>query len=499
MLLSEFSVVVVVRMGEITIKGRRTRERFEHLLLRNMQDSLRSSGLRRYRIRRERGRFFVYADDEVEAVTALRRVFGIKSLSIADEIIFTDLEELVEKAENFFAEKVKGRSFAVRARRSGQHPFTSIDVERKLGEALLKYGSRVDLENPEVTAYVEVRGAHAYLYTDVVKAYGGLPIGSEGRVVALVSGGFDSPVAAWYMLRRGAEVHYVLCKLGGPVHEVGALHVLKVLADKWSYGYSPKLYVVDFRELVRDIREKCNLPLFNVILKRFMYRAADLVARELRAEAIVTGESLGQAASQTLRNLYVSSMAVRTQILRPLIGFDKDDIIAMAREIGTYEASARVKEYCGAFAEHPRTHASLEEVEAEEEKVEASLLEKAVREAKVYDLKSVSIEERSEDLELSWIPENAVIVDLRSGDKFGKWHIPGSLNLSFDRLVDEIGKLDPSTTYVLVCDEGALSLEAAYMLRKMGFKAFSLRGGIRKARRKLRAGSSMSRGEMGQL
>jgi len=479
-------------MGEITIKGRGTRERFEHLLLRNIDDALRTHSIS-YTIRRERGRIFIYAGDEERAAEVLRHVFGIKSLSIAHEVEFTSLEDLVERAEAFFADKVRGRAFAVRARRAGRHAFTSMDVEKALGAALLKYGSKVDLERPEVTAFVEVREGRAYLYTEVLRAYGGLPVGSEGRVLALVSGGFDSPIAAWYMLRRGAEVHYLLCNLGGPVQELGALHVLKVLADEWSYGYRPKLYVVDFRKLLRELRRKCDISLLNVILKRYMYRAAEALAREVGAEAIVTGESLGQAASQTLRNLYVASMAVKMPILRPLIGFDKDDIIALAREVGTYDASARVKEYCGAFAEHPRTHVSLEEVEVEEEKLDPSLLEEALMNVKEYDLRSVSVEERLEGLEVDAVPKGAVVLDLRSDSKFRKWHIPGSIHVDFDELLEKVDELDPSATYVLVCDEGALSLEAAYLLRKLGFKAYSLRGGVRRARRKLAGGGSLGR------
>ena len=201
-------MVLLLRLGEITIKGTRTRRRFEGLLLRNIGDALSSVGVS-FTLRREGGRVFVYASDEGRALDVLRRVFGIKSISSTKEIEFSALEDLVEKAEVYFADLVKGKSFAVRARRVGTHAFTSLDIERLVGAALLKYAARVDLESPEVTAYIEVRGNRAYFYTDVVRAYGGLPIGSEGKVLALVSGGFDSAVAAWYMLRRGAEVHYL--------------------------------------------------------------------------------------------------------------------------------------------------------------------------------------------------------------------------------------------------------------------------------------------------
>lgn len=475
-------MVVLLRLGELTIKGARTRGRFEGLLLRNIDNALRSIS---YRARMEGGRIFIYTDDEEGAAEVLRRVFGVKSLSLVVEVEFEGLSDLVSKAEVHFVEAVRGRRFAVRARRAGSHAFTSLDVERELGAQLLKHGSGVDLERPEVTAYVEIRGKRAYFYTDVIAAFGGLPIGSEGKVIALVSGGFDSAVAAWYMLRRGAVVHYLLCNLGGPVQEAGALHVLKVLADCWSYGYRPKLYVADFAEILREVRRKCDPSLLTVVLKRFMYRVAERVAEIEGAKAIVTGEVLGQASSQTLENLQVTTAAVKLQVLRPLISFDKDDIVALAREIGTYEASARVKEYCGAFSEHPRTRATLEEVEGEEAGLDPSLVDRAVAGLKVYDLRSVSVEEAMEGLEVDELPEGAVTIDLRSKGKYRREHVPGSLRVDFDQLLEEAPQLDPSKTYVFVCDEGALSLEAAYVLRKIGLRAYSLKGGFRKYARKI--------------
>jgi len=179
--------------------------------------------------------------------------------------------------------------------------------------------------------------------------------------------------------------------------------------------------------------------------------------------------------------------------LRPLIGFDKDDIVAKAREIGTYEASARVKEYCGAFSEHPKTRAELEEVEREEGGLDPSLLDRALSSARVYDLRSVSVEESFEELEVDEPPEGATIIDLRSEEKFRSWSLPGSIRIDFDKLVEGVQALDPTKKYVLLCDEGALSLEAAYVLRKLGFEAYSLRGGIRRLRRKiLKQGSAQA-------
>jgi len=480
-------VVVLVRLGEVTVKAKATRRRFERLLLRNMRDALSSEGLGGFRIEREWGRIFVHAEDEARAAEVLTRVFGVKSVSVCREERYEGLEDLVAKASEYFADKVGGRRFAVRARRAGEDRFTSMDVERELGSRLREYGV-VDLENPEVTAYVEARAGRAYLYTSVVRGYGGLPVGCEGRVLALVSGGFDSPVAAWFMLRRGAEVHYLLCRLGGYVQEASAIHVLKVLAARWSYGYSPKLYVADFSRILSEIRSRCDPSLTTVLLKRFMYRVGEALAQREGFEGLVTGEVLGQAASQTLRNLLVTSKSVSIPVYRPLIGFDKDDVVELARRIGTYEASSRVKEYCGAFVEHPATHADPGRVAEEEAKLSGGLVEEAVSSLKTYDLRSVHLEEESADLEVERVPEGAVVIDLRPPSRYSRWHVPGSINIGFDAIVDglgEAGLFDRSRTYVLVCDEGALSLEAAYLLRRLGYSAYSLRGGIRRIRKRI--------------
>lgn len=472
--LTDMREVILLRLGEVTIKSSRVRKRFESLLLRNIRDALSSEGVLRYGIMRDRGRIFVYTNEIDRSLDVLRRVFGITSLSHAYESTFNTLDDVLELGERIFKGRVEGRKFAVRARRVGSHEFTSLDIERELGSRLLPYSNGVDLSKPEITIYVEVRGKRVYFYDNVVKAYGGLPIGSEGKVVALVSGGFDSAVAAWYMLRRGAEVHYVFCNLGGPIHEKGVLSVTKVLADRWSYGYEPKIYIVDFRKLLREIRNKCDTSLLNVILKRYMYRAAERIAKDIGADAIVTGESLGQVSSQTLRNLYVSSLSVRIPILRPLIGFDKDDIISLSREIGTYEASLKVREYCGAFAEHPKTRSEVKDVEREETKVDVNVFEEALSSLKALGLRGVKVQE--EDLEIDEIPVDAVVIDLSEKPIKGEanW-----VKYSFEELLRKASELDRNKTYVLICDEGGISLEAAHFLRKMGLNAYSLRGGYR--------------------
>jgi thiamine biosynthesis protein ThiI len=475
--------VLIVRLGEVTIKGKKSRDRFEKKLIENIKEALRLSGLQG-EVKREYGRIYVYSPRE--AIKVLRRVFGITSISSAVEFEFETLGEIVEVAYQLFCDKVKGKTFAVKARRTGMHSFTSMDIAREVGGRLYPCSRGVDLENPEFTVYIEVRGNKAYLFQDVVKAYGGLPVGVEGRVVALVSGGFDSIVAAWYMLKRGAEVHFVFCNMAGELTERLVASVVKMLVDNWGYGYSPKLYVADFRPLVKELRKKVDPGLLGVVLKRYMYRTAEHVARNINALGIVTGESLGQVSSQTLENLYSSSTAVSLPVYRPLIGMDKEEIIARAREIGTYEASARVKEVCGVYSVHPRTRSRLEEVLREEEKIDKTVFEGVVSSLREIDLRTLGIQAESlDEVEISTIDPDSIVIDLRPPEKYREGHVPGSINIDFADLPVALDKLDPNKKYIFICDEGGLSREAAYTLRKLGYKAWSFRGGYRALSRKL--------------
>jgi thiamine biosynthesis protein ThiI len=181
-----------------------------------------------------------------------------------------------------------------------------------------------------------------------------LPIGSEGRAVALISGGFDSAVAAWMMLRRGVALDYVFCRLGGPTHQLGTLRVLQVLGENWSYGDRPRVWVVPFEDVVDQIRAATRPQLWQLVLKRLMYRTALVVARRRRAHALITGESVAKCRRRRCATCEPSKAASSCRFLRPLVGMDKEEIIIRSREIGTYSISSTVHEYCDIAPKNPR-------------------------------------------------------------------------------------------------------------------------------------------------
>ena len=381
--------VILVRYGEISVKGSRTRRRMESILVRAIKEAMDYYGVRGV-IRVDDGRIFMWKPDNIEnAIKALIHVFGVKSVSPAYAIEFKDLEDLVKKAEEFFADRVKGRVFRVRARRVGVHSFTSKDVEKLLGSRLLEAGAlKVDLENAEYTAYVEIRGGRAYLFDSVFEGPGGLPLGSEGLVLVLFSGGFDSTVATWRLMKRGCRVNMVHYDLGFPEPVRVAIEVAKYIADNWSFGHRMKLYIVNFKGIAKIVNGLVSPPYRTLVMRRLMLKHAEGLAEKIGAEALATGESISQAASQTIRNIYLISKDIRIPVLRPLSGSDKDEIVKEALRIGTYELNKKQVEVCG-LAATPTPRGSLRKFEEEYEKVADVVAPEPIE----LDLKSIGLNE----------------------------------------------------------------------------------------------------------
>src|SRR5262245_55813481 len=288
--------LILVRFsGDITIKARGTRFQFVRRLLSNLRDALAAEGVAP-RIQLSHNRMFVEAPD-ASVMPARARVFGVQSLSRVERRVPTDLAAIVAAGLESYRERVAGKRFAVRARRVGDRariPVTAHAVELELGAALLPFSSGVDLERPEFTVGVELLERETYLFSERMASLGGLPLGVEGRAVALFSGGFDSAVAAWYLLKRGVGLDYVFCNLGGETHLQGVLRVARILACRWSYGDRPAFHVVDFAPIVAELQAKTARRFWQVLLKRQLLRAAEGVANATRAVAIVTGDAVGQ-------------------------------------------------------------------------------------------------------------------------------------------------------------------------------------------------------------
>lgn len=478
---SDPEIILLRFSGEIATKARPTRRRFEAHLLRNVRAAVRDAGITAS-VTRSPTRIFVASGDAGAAAT-LARVFGLQSLAIAQVHPAEKLDEVVRLAYERFRDAVAGRRFAVRARRVGERSHIALDpraIERALGTRLLEHAARVDLDDPEVSVPIELHGAHAYLCTREWRGQGGLPLGVEGSAVALLSGGFDSAVAAWQMLRRGVHLDYAFCNLGGRAHELGVLRVAQVLGRDWSHGGAANLHAIDFAEVTAEIRAKTRMRYWQLLLKRQMLRAGEAIARLRHSDALVTGDAVGQVSSQTLSNLATVSAATSLPILRPLVGANKDEIIRRAEQIGTARLSAVVQEYCAMVPTRPATSSRAEIVAAEEALLDPATLQRAIATRRVIDLRSLDLDAHGiPGLEVDTIDADTTVIDLRSRTAFAAWHWPDALHLDFERARVAWRSFAKDQRYVLYCEFGLKSAHLAEQMCAAGFDAANFHGGLK--------------------
>ena len=477
---SPSSRLLLVRYGgDLTTKARQTRQRFAARLAHNIRDALSAEQLSA-QVRRSHDRIYVEGDEPIPA-RLLARVFGVQSVSCVERRPWASLDEIVAAGVDLFTGLVQGREFAIRARRVGtrqQIPVSASDIQNVLGDALRPIARGVNLENPDVTLRIEVMPGQAYFFTSSESGPGGLPLGVEGRAVALVSGGFDSAVAAWHLMKRGVGLDYVFCNLGGRTHQLGTLRVMELIARNWSYGTRPRFHAIDFDAVSSDLQKSVHERYRQVILKRLMLRAAETVARETGALAIITGDAVGQVSSQTLTNLASISEATSLPILRPLVGANKDEILGQARRIGTFELSKVVGEYCALVPRKPATAAALDVVLDEDARLDPQLLERAVAERSVFDIRRLDLGLLDlPDLEVEEIDPGAAVIDLRSKAAYENWHYPDALFLDFAHALRAVPHLSREKSYVLYCEFGLKSAHLAERMRAEGLDASHFKGG----------------------
>ncbi len=356
----------LVRYAEIFLKSDPVRRHWEQVLAQSIRD--RMPGVA---VRVERGRLWLTGPVDPER---LQTVFGVASFS---EVVPCRLDELEQGVLAYVVEHGIGRasSFAVRVKRSGQHDFRSPEKAAALGGVVLEAYPHlsVDLRDPAFELHVEIRDDRCYLYHGVIPGPGGLPMGVEGTLVALLSGGIDSPVAAYLMMKRGCRIVPLYVGLEPYLDEDSLFRTREVLNVLRRYDPELELRVRTDGYLARakGLMRQSDQRLTCVVCKRRMYRLAEELAEEVGALGIVTGESLGQVASQTLDNLLVLDEAARLPVYRPLIGLDKDEIIRIARRIGTFRPSTTPGAGCGAVPRVAATKAGLNEVKALEARVDA--------------------------------------------------------------------------------------------------------------------------------
>jgi thiamine biosynthesis protein ThiI len=386
-----FDSVVVRFGGEMGVKGRWTRIAYEKLLMRNIKRVLKHQGVFYEKLIHKRGRIYIKTENAEETAFTLTRVFGISSVSPAVQTSSKMKEILLVTVELAAAVLEEGSSFAVRCHRVGKQPYTSMEVCRGAGEQVLKKlmdrNIRVDLTNPQHTITVEVREDYAYSFSETLHGVGGFPLGSQPKIVGLLSGGVDSSVACWLTMKRGCPL-IPLYLDNAPFTDdhttARALDVAKKLFS-WSIGFPRKIYVVPHGKNLQVLMNKSPKKLTCILCKRIMYRISERVAEIERAEGVVTGEAIGEQASQTLHNLRVlNEAAVNYPIHRPLLGFDKEETEELARKIGTFQISIRKAKRCSAAPKRPATKAKLEAVKQAERKLDIEkMVDESVKAAEI--------------------------------------------------------------------------------------------------------------------
>jgi thiamine biosynthesis protein ThiI len=380
---------VLVRYGEIGIKSEQVRRKYEELLIKNIKAMLEAEKVQYETILQERGRIYVKSQDP-HAASIVSRVFGVVSTS---PVVVTGptIEEAAKVAAAIGKEVIKeGESYAINGRRAFAHPFTSQDIGRLCGDAVFyaveDRHPRIDLKHPDHEIFVEIREDHSYIFTDIAKGVGGMPLGSQGKMVAMISGGIDSPVATWLMMKRGCDIIPVFFNNGefsDKAYTDRAMETIKKL-KQWAPGHEFKVYEVPHGDSLREFKERGNIKYMCVFCKHMMYKSAVEIAKKENAHGIVTGSSLGQVASQTSDNMLIEHYGICFPIYHPLIGLDKNEIVELARKIGTYDISTKPASCCLAVPRHPSIHGRLEEIERIEKEFD-------VKELADKELKGASI------------------------------------------------------------------------------------------------------------
>lgn len=376
-------LILVKYASEIFLKGL-NKNKFEKKLKDNMRYVLKGLD---YEFISDQGRWFIYSEQIDELVNRLKRLFGIAELCIVTEIE-TDMEKIYEECIREIRENGSS-TFKIETKRANKSfPINSIEVNQKVGAYILENVENVsvDVKNPKCRITVEIRN-NTYVYSKKIKAAGGMPYGTNGRTLLMLSGGIDSPVAGYMMARRGVELSCVYYHSHPYTSERAKEKVKDLARILQTYTGNITLYVVPFTDIQMSIIEKCRKDELTIIMRRFMMRIACEIAEKNGIHSVATGESIGQVASQTMEGLVVSNDSADRPVFRPLIAMDKGDIMDIARSIGTYETSILPYEDCCTIfvPKHPKTKPVLGEIIKEESVLDIDeLVKSAVDNTEIY-------------------------------------------------------------------------------------------------------------------
>lgn len=477
---------IVKLFPEITIKSKPVRRRFIQrlqsnikIILQRIDDSAKVSG--------QWDKIVVNARHSTPEqgqlmVDALLVTPGIAHFLIVNEYPLGDFHDIYERTKTAYENRIAGKTFVVRVKRSGNHDFASTEIERYVGGGLNQHteAKGVDLKNPDVKVQLEIRDNKLYVVEERYEGIGGYPMGSQEPVLSLISGGFDSTVSSYLTMKRGCKTHFLFFNLGGAAHETGVKQVSYYLWQRYSSSHRVKFITVPFEAVVEEILTKVHHSQMGVVLKRMMMRAGTEIAESMNLSALVTGECLAQVSSQTLPNLKVIDGVTDALVLRPLITSDKQDIIDLSRVIGTFEFAETMPEYCGVISDRPTTHAKIKRILEEEETFDNCVLAQAISDATVISIDDIA-KAADEELEIqtrSQLVQGETVIDIRHPDEgeANPLMVKNAkvLKIPFYQLQREFPELDAQKHYLLWCPKGVMSRLHGLYLKDQGYPNLSI-------------------------
>jgi len=466
---------IIKLFPEIMVKGNAVKKKMVNQLHFNLKTLL-SRRLSGVESKRYWDKIEVFCTTEQGALVRdiLLKTPGIEQVLEVEQSHAKTLDEIAAKVAEYAVPKIDGKTFVIRAKRTGTHDFTSFDMERFIGAYCYEKGNPkgVSLYHPDVKIELEYHQDQLNIIQNRYPGLGGFPLGSQGEVLSLMSGGFDSTVASYLTMKRGLKTHFIFFNLGGAAHEIGVKQVALYLWENFGASHRVEFITVPFEDVVAEIFRSTHESYMGVTLKRLMLQAAEEVSNKMGIDALVTGESVAQVSSQTLRNLALIDQITNKLVLRPLSVMSKPDIMGIADQIGTREFAENMPEYCGVISQNPVTHGSFKRMERESKKFDYDVLSQAVTASESIPVDSIiaNVNEAQAIEVLNQVTEQ-VVIDIRKEEQVeaDPLDVKSVLTIPFHKLNHEFKHLDQNKEYLLYCQKGVMSQLHAQYLQDAGF------------------------------